>query len=370
MIKLPDVDFFNTDPQQLVADVRFTYESIVGRTIQQSSPEYLFITTMAYWIALITNQFNDGLKQNLLYYAEGDNLDHKGADRLTPRLEAQGASTTLQFTLVAPQTSSIVIPEGTRATADNIIYFATTETIIINPGDLTGSVSAISLQTGEQSNNIGIGEIATIVDPIAFVGSVSNTEISLGGRDRELDDAYRERIYNAPSVFSIAGPRDAYIYLAKGANSAIGEVTVNSPNPAYIDIYPLLNNGEVPNQAILDLILETLNENTVRPLADRVSVQAPNIVPYGLNVTYYVDSSNVGELTSIQSRVNQAIDDWILWQRLKIGRDINLTELHRRCAVAGAKRITIAQPTNIVIQDNQLAVNSNKTVIFGGLENE
>ncbi|QHJ79178.1 MAG: hypothetical protein [Caudoviricetes sp.] len=370
MNNLPDVQFFDNDPQQIVTDVKNTYEYMLGKTVQESSPEFLFISVMAYWIVLQRQQYEAALKQNLLYYADDGNLDHLGAFRLTPRLEAQGASTTLEFTLVAAQTSAIIIPAGTRATADNVIYFATTQNLIINAGQLSGKVGATSIQTGAAANNIGIGEINTIVDPVAYVATVANTETTLGGRDTELDDAYRERIYNAPAVFSIAGPRDAYIYLAKSASSAIGEVTVTSDMAGTVNVYPLLTNGEVPNSAILDQVRNVLNQNTVRPLSDNVVVAAPELVTYSINLTYYILTDNAGNAGDIQTAVNAAIDGWILWQRQKIGRDINISELIKRIVEAGAKRVVMNLPINTVVLPNQLAVNTSKTITFGGLEDE
>jgi len=370
MINLPEIDFFETDPQQIISDVRYSYENIVGRTVQESSPEYNFITTMAAWIVLQRQQYEAALKQNLLYYADNVALDHLGAFRMTPRLEAQGSTTTLEFTLSAPQTSAIVIPAGTRATADGITFFATDEALIISPGSTNGRVSATSLQTGESSNNIGVGDINIIVDPIAFVDSVSNTEITLGGRDTETDSSYRDRIYNAPAVFSIAGPREAYVYLAKAANSAIGEVTVYSDMAGNVNVYPLLTNGEIPNAAILAQVEQALDENTVRPLSDNVHVLAPVEKPYDLNIKYFVYTADAGNIDNITKSVNSAIDGWVLWQRMKIGRDINLSELHRRIVAAGAKRLEITAPVTTVVAPNELAVLRTKTVVFGGLEDE
>lgn len=123
MIKLPDIEFFYNDPQQMISDIKYTYESILGREIQQSSPEYIFIVSMAAWIMQQRMQFEAELKQNLLYYATGDKLDHIGALRETPRLDENGASTTLKFTLSAIQNTSITIPSGTRATADKCNIF-------------------------------------------------------------------------------------------------------------------------------------------------------------------------------------------------------------------------------------------------------
>lgn len=367
---LPDISFFDNDPQQLISDVKFVYESTSNKEVQKASPEYLFITTMAAWVALQRQQYENALKQNFLLYAEDEKLDQLGAFRETPRLLETGSKVTLEFKLSVVQSNAIVIPSGTRATADNIVFFALDDAIVINAGQLTGRGVATSIQTGDATNDIEIGAINVIVDPIAFVSTVSNIDTSQGGRDTESNDDYRLRLYNAPSTFTTCGPRDAYVYHAKKASSSIGEVTVSTDLAGHVYVYPLMDNGDIPNTAILTEINNALNDNTVRPLSDNVHVLAPTVVNYDINLTYYIYTSDAGGIDTIQSSINTAIDNWILWQRSKIGRDINVSVLITRIVQAGAKRVEVTLPINTVVGPSGLAVNRNKTVNFGGLEDE
>jgi phage-related baseplate assembly protein len=366
---LPEFSFFDTDPQQLISDVKSVYEAELGREIN-SLAEESFIRTMAGWIALLQRQYDNSLKQNFLLYAEDEKLDQLGVYRKTPRLEESGSKVTLKFTLSSVQTFAIVIPAGTRATADNIVFFATDDTIVINAGSLSGTVTATSNQVGEASNNIPVGAINIRVDLIPYVDSVTNTDVSLGGRDRESNDDYRLRLYNAPSTYTTCGPREAYVYLAKQVSASIGEVTVSTDLAGNVYVYPLLDNGEVPNTALLNEINEALSGDTVRPLSDNVHVLAPNIVNYDINLTYYIYTADAGNVDQIQLKINEAIDNWILWQRSKIGRDINTSVLITRIVQAGAKRVDIALPKTTVVGPNGLAVNVSKTINFGGLEDE
>lgn len=367
---IPEIEFFDKDPQQLIADFKFMYEHQSGETITKASPVYNFITTIAAVIVLQRQQFDAALKQNFLLYAEDEKLDHLGLMRQTARFDAEGSKVTLEFTLSAAQTSAIIIPAGTRATADNNIFFALSSPVIIPAGQLKASGAAESIQTGAQSNNIDVGAINILVDRPPFVESVRNIDVSLGGRDIESDEAYRLRLYNAPSTYSTCGPRDAYVYRAKQASSAIGEVTVNTDHAGRVDVYPLLTNGEIPNAAIISLIQRELSEDTVRPLSDLVRVLAPTVVNYDVNLTYYIYTSDAGNVEEIQARVNKAIDDWVLWQRQKIGRDVNVSVLITRIVQAGAKRCAVTLPMNTVVGPSGLAVLRNKSVVFGGLEDE
>ena len=52
------------------------------------------------------------------------------------RLPAVSASTIMRFTTVSPGPErNIIIPAGTRVTADSVVYFATTSTVVIQAGN-------------------------------------------------------------------------------------------------------------------------------------------------------------------------------------------------------------------------------------------
>ena len=370
MLELPDIQFIDVDSNQIISDIMSRYEYFSGRTLQQSDPIYLFLLTLGYEKVHLMQQFELGLRGNLLAFAEDDALDHIGALRDTVRFEDSPSYTTLKFTLSAAQTGATLIPVGTRATADNQVYFATTQNAEIPAGQLSVEVEAQSSTSGESNNNIGIGNINNIVDPIPFVKSVTNITVTQGGRERESNDAFRERIYEAPAAFSVAGPEDAYKYLAKSANASIADVSASSPRPGVVEIRPILVNGEIPTQTILDQVEAAVTPKDKRPLADSVYVLAPTPVTYNLNLTYYIDKSNQARALEIQSAVNQAIYDWQLWQRTKMGRDINPSVLTQRLIDAGAKRVVITSPTHTVLTPAELGVIGSQQVIYGGLEDE
>lgn len=370
MLELPDIQFIDVDSNQIISDIMTRYEFISGRTLQRSDPVYLFLLALGYEKVHLMQQFELGLRGNLLAYAEDDALDHIGTLRDTKRFDESPSYTTLRFTLSTVRPGATLIPEGTRATADNIVYFATTENAEIPAGQLSVDVEAKSSTIGEVSNNIEVGSINNRVDLIPFVEFVTNITVTQGGRARESNESYRERIYEAPAAFSVAGPEDAYIYLAKSANASIADVSASSPTPGTVEIRPILANGEIPSQTILDQVIDAVSPKDKRPLADNVVVLAPTPVTYNLSLTYYIDKANQGRALEIQSAVNQAIFDWQLWQRIKMGRDINPSELTKRIVQAGAKRVVILSPSHTVLTPAQLGVIGTQTIIYGGLEDE
>ncbi|UPK45902.1 baseplate J/gp47 family protein [Paenibacillus pabuli] len=311
-------------------------------------------------------------KSQLLRYAKGYMLDYLGDFTNTPRLAASYATTRLYFTLSTELASAQVIPAGTRVSPDGAegeIYFATNTTIVIPPGQLTGFVAARCLTAGEIGNDFDLDTIDTLIDPIPFVEFVGNTTISAGGADEEEDEPYKERIRLSNDSYSTAGPVDGYIYWAKTASAAIVDVAAISPAPTEVTIIPLLENGELPTQEILDLVAAALSPRNRRPLTDKVTVQRPDIVDYEINVTYFVHEDNIANLASIQAAVNQAVADYAVWQKSKLGRDINPSELVKRMLQAGADRVD--QPTMLpeykILTDLQVAREAEPVVIFGGL---
>ena len=76
---LPNVEFFNTDKEHIQQKVFDIYTTITGRTLGEGDPVTLFLNVISEIIIRLLNDANYAAKQNLLAYAEGDNLDHVGA---------------------------------------------------------------------------------------------------------------------------------------------------------------------------------------------------------------------------------------------------------------------------------------------------
>lgn len=379
---LPDINFIDVDAAAVEAAVFNSYKNITNRTPAKGDPVRLFLLFVSDVIVQLKNEQNYTGKQNLLKYSTGDNLDQLGALVDTERLSASAAGTTIKATLSAVREQSVIIPAGTRVTPDGKIYFALDAPLIIPAGTLIGEGHATCTVTGTSGNDFLPGEINTIVDPVAYVVSMVNTTKSEGGSDIESDDAYRERIHEAPEQFSVAGPDGAYEFYAKKASALIEDVLVMSPQPGYVNIYALLTGGKIPGEELLNDILSVCNDKKVRPLTDKVAVLAPDIINYSVDVTYYILTDKMAQLANIQAAVNDAVADWILWTKSKIGRDLNPSELNKRLVSAGAKRVEIVSPIFTHIQNGthlkdgtvesvQLAVAlEDISINYGGAEDE
>ncbi|MFH5187100.1 baseplate J/gp47 family protein [Paenibacillus sp. TAB 01] len=308
-------------------------------------------------------------KQRLLRYASSEVLDHIGAFSETARLQAAAARTTIRFVLSAAQQSPVPIPQGTRLSV-NKIYFQTTSYQEVPAGEQSIDIEALCMTPGTIGNGFLPGQITQIVDPIAFVSQAFNITASSGGTDVEDDESYRQRLHEAPESFSVAGPDGAYRHWAKTVSTAIVDVAVFSPAQGVVQIIPLMEGGEVPSQDILDAVASVCNDRKVRPLTDQVIVSAPNVVPYDLEATYWIDASDAADVPRIQAAIGEAVTGFVTWQKSKLGRSINPSELTRRVMQAGARRVDITGPLHQVIDGQEVAIAENVQMTYGGLEDD
>lgn len=369
---LPQVSFAERDAATIEASIITTYEAISGRQLSPGDPVRLFLEAVA---AIIINQrsiIDYAAKQNLLSYAEGEFLDALGALVLGPdggRLPAKPAITTVRFTLSAVQGSTYTVPIGTELSGANLL-FETSALLEIDAGDLTGDVLVQAVVPGVAGNGVLTGQIKTLVLPLPFMASVSNLSTTQGGAEAESDDNFYQRIRLAPDSFSVAGPEGAYVFWARTANQSIIDVSVYGIDiePGNVYVRPLLEGGVLPGSPVLNQVEAVLTDSTIRPLTDNVIVLAPTAENYTIDIDYWIASDRITEVSNIQTRVAAAVEEYRIWQRSKIGRDINPDELIQRMKTAGAKRVVVTTPVFTVLTNTEVAQETAVTVGYQGLE--
>lgn len=370
---LPDINFLEVDSQRVTDEIIAEYERITDRALAPSDPVRLFLLSLAAIIIKQRNAFDLGAKQNLLSYASGERLDHLGAFVNTTRIEATGAQTTLKFTLNQAQDGVYTIPKGTRVT-NGVFTFATDSIYEIMPPETTAEISATALELGEIGNNIPVGKINQLVDPLPSITKVENITATSGAGDREDDERYAMRIKLAPASFSVAGPAKAYEYHTLSYSTAIIDAKIYGleDHPGNVYIHPLLTNGELPQTEFLEALTAYLNADTIRPLTDKLMVSAPSAVNYQITATWYLSKDDINRINQVKEQVTKAVEDYRLWQQSKIGADINPDVLIEYVRKAGAKRIVITEPEYKVVQQSEVAqcLASAVNLTYGGIEDQ
>ncbi len=373
---LPDIEFANKDVETIISDTIAYYEEAYfeqtgnRKKLYPGDPIRIFLYSQALREFQLRQIIDFSAKQNLLKYAKGDYLENLAALRTVERLPSNKASVNVKFKLSAAQPTIQTIPIGTRVTPGNDILFELLDDIEVLSGQTEIIVKMVCTLPGKIGNDFTAGQINTLVDPIPWIDKVANIDTSQGGSDEEDDNSFRERIYLAPESYSVAGPTGAYVFFAKEYSSAIKDVKVFSPSPGSIDIRILLHDGELPSESFIQHIHEYLSDKKRRPLTDNVIVSAPEVVNYSVDLTYYILEDNYSNDLMIHDNVNKAVADYILWQKSKIGRDINPSELITRIILAGGKRVEVASPLFTQIQDTQIAYVENININYGGAEND
>ena len=373
----PDIDFIGGYTLEkleakMVAWYKEKYKEITKRepVMGRANEQRILLQTCAYYIFQGMKIAETNARMNTLKYAENGYLDNLGALKRVSRGEATAATVTLRFSLAAARTNATGIPAGTRVTAGDGVHFATQGYAEIPIGSTYIDVRAACLKAGTDGNLYGIGELNRMVDPIPFIDSVENVTAPEGGTDDESEEDYRESIYLAPESYSAAGSEGAYEYWVRKYSNSIIDVKVSSPEPRIVQVRCLLTGGTLPGEEFRSALQEYLSQDNIKMLTDVLEVTNPTEKEYNITVTYYINRSDSSRAETIQTEVAAAVDDYILWQKSKIGRDINPSELTRRMVNAGAKRVAITHPAFAAAGQYEVAVCGTRSVTYGGLEDD
>ena len=379
-----DYEFVSTDASEIENDVAAMYTAITGETLI-SGPARLFIQWVTSVIVLGNANINRAGNANLPSRAEGQDLDALGQlfyEQTRPTATAAGVQ--MQFTISEEQDDAVLIPAGTRISAeDGNVVFATDEDVYVPAGELTATVHATCEETGTVGNGFGVGELTTCVDPFAYYESCTNTDESDGGSDVPEDEEFYEMMVASQDAYSSAGPTGAYQYFAKSVSTEIADVLVNSPSAGTVNIYALMNDGTPAGTEIKAAILAACSADEVRPLTDHVVVDDPDIVTYNISLTYYLSRDAGDSVAATQETVENAVAEYVAWQCGKLGRDINPSKLIQLIMETGVKRVVLNTPTYTALRDGnadegdpaeyfipQLAQVGTITLTNGGYEDE
>lgn len=345
------------------------YENVAGVKLSKGQLEAILLSIFAYRENLLRIIMQETAKQNLLAYAVEEKLEHLGALLGVYRLPASKATTTLRFTFVEPLPSELLIPAGTRVMSkDEKATFETIKDVNVASGTTYVDIEAQCSEAGSAGNGYLPGDINILIDPVAFVSSVENISISYGGSDIEDDEHLRQRIQLAPEAFSNAGSKGAYEFWAKTAHQDIVDVSVLSPEPGQVKVVVLMKGGNIPPQEILDLVIETLNDERIRPLTDYVTVSAPEEVSYSISAELYIYRSASMMAQSIVEKARRVLESYADTIKSKLGQDIvpeQIIGLLQK--ISGVYRAVLTTPSYTELTAEQFAVCENIDVSIAGV---
>lgn len=163
----------------------------------------------------------------------------------------------------------------------------------------------------------------------------------------ESDEDFRIRTQLAFEGLSVAGPRSAYIFHALSSHAEVADVTVTSPSPAQVTVTILSHIGQgVPSDAVLQAVRNRLNDEDVRPIADRVTVEKAVIHPYTIHARLHLFRGPEYEPSKqeAEKRLNAYVQN-----RRRLGRDITLSGIYAALQVEGIQRVELFEPRQDII---------------------
>ena len=378
---LPDISILDDEgitlesiQNEMIVDYEQRYKELTGKEISlhpadEDRIKLMVMAGMYYQLCVI---MNENYKMNFLPNMYGARLRNWAANFGFTEDGVKKASVNLRFFISKEQESAVGIPQGTRATAGDDVFFATDEYAEILPGEKYVDVPATCTQEGKAGNGYLTGQIGTLVDPLNMIRGVSNVSASDGGRDAYTDDELKELILNFPSTYSTAGPEEGYIQLVKRYSQKIVSVRKISAEDAVVKLCIMCANGEVPDEGYCEEVLQYIKSLKCTPDTDKIEIVAPEVVEYTLRATFYIPESRKDIAESIAKGVEEAADSFVQYTQENIGYDINPDILTAYVGAAGARRIVIEEPEYTVISENQIAIcrMDDVKLKYGGLEEE
>lgn len=183
--------------------------------------------------------------------------------------------------------------------------------------------------------------------------------------EMESDSDLRQRIPAAFEGMSVAGPTGAYEFHALSADGKVADASAISPAPAEVMVTILSREGDgTASDELLQTVSDALNDESVRPVGDRLTVQSVAIVKYAVDAVIYVYPGPAVEpvLTAAKAQLSA----YITAQR-RLGRDIRLSALYAALHVQGVQRVELHQPlADMVLNKTQASYCTAATVVVGG----
>lgn len=97
----------------------------------------------------------------------------------------------------------------------------------------------------------------------------------------ESDEALRRRVQLSFEAFTTAGSQGSYIFAALGASGLVRDANASSPQPGLVSVFVLSQEGNgTASEQLLDAVTAAVNEKSVRPMTDQVSVLSASVNEY------------------------------------------------------------------------------------------
>lgn len=170
----------------------------------------------------------------------------------------------------------------------------------------------------------------------------------------ESDKDFRARIQLALEAITTAGSVGSYIFHGLGADGDVLDIQPLSPEPGSVNIYVLSRSGTgAPSAELLAKVDAALNQESVRPLTDNVTVQPADIIEYAIVAELTMLPGPDPEVVrqSAENKLNSYIESI-----RRIGYDVTLSGIFAALHQPGVQSVNLTAPAaSVEVQDGEAA---------------
>lgn len=160
-------------------------------------------------------------------------------------------------------------------------------------------------------------------------------------------ESLRERIQMAMEGLSTAGPRNAYIFHARSVDGRVADASAISPAPAEVVVTVQSALGDGTAEAdLLAMVAAYLSDEDRRPVADRLTVQSAEVLPYTVEAVLYLNSSGP-ESEPVRAAAEARLAALVNARR-RLGQEVNRSALDAALHIEGVKRVELPGWSDVV----------------------
>lgn len=235
------------------------------------------------------------------------------------RVPAAAATMTVEFTVT--DTAGYTIPAGTRLvyrrTGSDMVAFATTTELTIDPGDTTGTVEAQAIVAGTDANDLVAADLA-LADPLAYVTAVESTTTTSGGVDAETPVDYLDRLAEELRLLSLV-PRleDEYALVARrvpgvyrARDIARYDADTDTPDsPGHVTVIVVDEDGAALSAGVKSDVEDVLDSDDTRALNVIVHVIDPTLQAVTVDFTAVAEAG--ADPTTVELAAIAAVENYL-----------------------------------------------------------
>lgn len=308
----------------------------------------LILQAFAYRELYLRNEINEIVKELLLAFCSGSNLDHKVADNGIERLQGSNPYANYEFSITTVLLTDYVIQAGLVLKDETNEH----EGILLNNITIkAGTTSAIGVVELQEKTNESAVKTENITTSLPYVITAKSLQVFQNGAAVEDDESLLERYLISFADKSTAGAEETYKSLVLKSDRRIEDVKVLGNESAIVKIYYYSESADEPmNQRIL----EACNDTKERPLTDKV--EAIEALKVNFQVTAELKIYKDQESAAIEIAALSSLEKG-LKQIRKIGERVTLSEINDFLKVEGVKEVVITSPSsNIEVNTNQIGI--------------